>query len=451
MELPLPTMESLGRYPLTVILSFLSETEGTCLLITKKRYAFSFLPMFRVKNDGFDGLKIKGISKRRHRFVVCPAQDPSVLLDRLNTRKLFQRRTRATRTRLTTSELAREEWNQQPRHFPAQLQCLRFLDKSTNVQFAEMIGTLLVSYPRSGNTLMRTLLEKVTGVVTGSDTRPDRFLSLELAERHNLVGEGVSHSSLVAFVKTHWPERTGNRVFQGKRAILLVRNPYDAIDSYWNLNATKSHTQTVTDSVYARFQTKLERLARNEIGVWLQFQDFWLRQAGIPVLLVRFEDLVRNPAEQLARTIRFASGVSELSPFWKDRINYVVNGSESIERMGSYQPRSNVGSGFGKSIRKGRYSDDIIDYMHSAAQQIPCTDYLTLLGYSVKEHHFPSDESLERFRHVSLQVTPVKKRDYLLVNQGIPIRPETCEFGRLLTQWRHSVTDHDANPLPTIQ
>jgi hypothetical protein len=38
--------------------------------------------------------------------------------------------------------------------------------------------TLLSSYPRSGNTLMRTLLERITSTVTGSDTRPDRSLSI---------------------------------------------------------------------------------------------------------------------------------------------------------------------------------------------------------------------------------------------------------------------------------
>lgn len=37
---------------------------------------------------------------------------------------------------------------------------------------------LLSSYPRSGNTLMRTLLERITSTVTGSDTRPDRTLSI---------------------------------------------------------------------------------------------------------------------------------------------------------------------------------------------------------------------------------------------------------------------------------
>lgn len=46
----------------------------------------------------------------------------------------------------------------------------------------------LVSYPRSGNSLMRGLLEKVTGIYTGCDTRPDRSLSQEL-QNYGMKGE----------------------------------------------------------------------------------------------------------------------------------------------------------------------------------------------------------------------------------------------------------------------
>lgn len=56
------------------------------------------------------------------------------------------------------------------------------VDKTNNWQpHNTMFGhtvTLLSSYPRSGNTLMRTLLERITSTVTGSDTRPDRSLSI---------------------------------------------------------------------------------------------------------------------------------------------------------------------------------------------------------------------------------------------------------------------------------
>jgi len=48
-----------------------------------------------------------------------------------------------------------------------------------------------------------SLLEKVSGVVTGSDTRPDRTLSKALSHQYNLVGEGVTSKSMVDIVKTH--------------------------------------------------------------------------------------------------------------------------------------------------------------------------------------------------------------------------------------------------------
>lgn len=47
----------------------------------------------------------------------------------------------------------------------------------------------------------------------------------------------------VQVVKTHYPERTGLRPFEGDKAILLVRNPFDAVDSYFNMALTNTHDQ----------------------------------------------------------------------------------------------------------------------------------------------------------------------------------------------------------------
>lgn len=55
-------------------------------------------------------------------------------------------------------------------------------------------------------------------------------------------GEGVVDGR-VAVVKTHFPERVGFRKFEGKRAVLLVRNPFDAFNSYFNFALTNTHTQ----------------------------------------------------------------------------------------------------------------------------------------------------------------------------------------------------------------
>jgi hypothetical protein len=154
------------------------------------------------------------------------------------------------------------------RTWPAHLELLRFLNddyetieqKEPQQQHIERpitttttIGnnwfkniTLLASYPRSGNTLLRTLLERTTCIVTGSDTRPDRTLSISLAIEYDLVGEGIVNGSSIGaqqhqqqrggggaaqggvhIVKTHFPERKGWTPVTGHRVLLLVRNPYD--------------------------------------------------------------------------------------------------------------------------------------------------------------------------------------------------------------------------------
>jgi hypothetical protein len=465
-------MESLGRYPLSAVLSFLTETEGTCLLITKKRYAVSILPLFRLKqSNSFDGLNIQNAKavkhRNRHRFQVIPVQDPTVLLARLNTRRLGQRKKRPT-AGLTTTSLATREWAQdqqtQTYQYPPELELLRFWDRlsdSDNELRQQLAGSVLVSYPRSGNSLLRTLLERTTGVVTGSDTRPDRALSKELAEIHNLVGEGVTGNTAVAFVKSHWPERTGNTAqLTAKRTILLVRNPFDAIDSYWNMNATKTHTHTVTDAVYERFHDKFEALVKKEIDIWLRFHEYWLHeQRQIPVLVVRFEDLIQDANQELVRIFKFAFGQepeSELPDFWRQRIEHVTG--NPIDKLGSYRPRgaSKGVDSIGKSLLKGRYSDELLQALHAVASSRP-ENLLESFGYDIFAQGFPNnfkegtEPPVDRAATTTTPDTSTKAEAATVqMNAGASVRPPHCPFGRALQTWRHSVTNKDAEPLPTV-
>jgi len=542
-------METLGLYPLSVILSFSSESDGgVSLLLTHRRFARQVLPLFRLPpNYHADDLvvllgppsqqqqhrKQRKRQQHRHRFVVAPVQDPVFLLERLNTRRLAQRRRRgrnnsiliqpaAAAAGLSTKELAQKEWNEQTHcrnsnnnsnttttTIPPELELLRFLDHPTakdniDAHCQDLIQagvTLLVSYPRSGNTLVRTLLERTTGIVTGSDTRPDRSLSRQLAEQHGLVGEGIVVGC--PFVKTHWPERPGNRPFAGQRAVLLVRNPYDAMDSYWNMNATKSHTQTLQPSVYQQYREQWHGLVRNEIHVWMRFLDYWIRDCPVPVLLVRFEDLIRDPARQLTRILEFAllhhqqQQQQPLDDFWKQRIAYVTgtaNNATTItttttESLGSYRPRtaSQGSASIGKSLRKGHYTAELLDYIHTAAAAHPYTNYLRAFGYDMLATAAASGEQQEGFptnfnqtasstattvpevattlstqmNHALLQSTsPVvrvntnnssnaAKNGQQPPSSSPEVRPSNCPYGRLLYKWRHSVTDTDAVPLPT--
>jgi hypothetical protein len=95
---------------------------------------------------------------------------------------------------------------------------------------------LLASYPRSGNTLIRSYLEKITGLITGSDHNKDLKLNRDLFEL-GMAGEGVIDDS-VWVVKTHFPERVGHAPVRINKCILLVRSPIDSIWSFFNMMAT---------------------------------------------------------------------------------------------------------------------------------------------------------------------------------------------------------------------
>ena len=106
----------------------------------------------------------------------------------------------------------------------------------------------MASYPRSGNTLLRAYLEKIMGLATGSDGDITRKLIKQLMDK-GFVGEGLA-GKRVQIVKTHFPERFGPNQFHTDRAILLVRNPLDAISSLFNMLITSSHNYSISDEDY---------------------------------------------------------------------------------------------------------------------------------------------------------------------------------------------------------
>lgn len=106
---------------------------------------------------------------------------------------------------------------------------------------------LLVSYPRSGNSMLRQRLENLTNIVTGSDSRPLQTLSKSLL-RCGYLGEGITDSS-VWIVKSHFPERLGFIQFKVARIILLVRNPFDALTSYFHMGMTDTHDKNLSNEV----------------------------------------------------------------------------------------------------------------------------------------------------------------------------------------------------------
>ena len=91
----------------------------------------------------------------------------------------------------------------------------------------------LASYPGSGNTWGRLLLEELTGIYTGSTYCDDKLFY------SGMFGEGVQDESIIA-IKTHKPLKFINPD-QGDFVVFLVRNPYHAILSRLSYIKTNSH------------------------------------------------------------------------------------------------------------------------------------------------------------------------------------------------------------------
>jgi len=384
---PIQTHLDSSRFALSTILSFLNECDGTSALITNKTWSRTVLPIYCIplhlllkqeadENKGNGSKHNAGCSKnclhqKRHKFIVVPVQDPIVLLDRLNTIRLAKRRMiQIIRKQeedhccypkcMTTAEIAWYEWNlfyEPPEEYeassppppssaskwPVTLELLRYrkptIPPTLNLQAPprpELLPgiTLLASYPRSGNTLLRNLLERTLNIVTGSDTRPDRTLSKALAHQHNLVGEGIVCPSITPVVKTHFPERKGYKAYNASRVIVLVRNPYDAMDSYWNMCCTNTHTESVVEDVYERYTEKFRGLARSEIRTWMDFLRYWVidddrERNRLPTLIVRYEDLILQPKivmEEVMKFLLYGDTPDErfLNPFWRRRVHHCL-------------------------------------------------------------------------------------------------------------------------------
>ncbi len=455
-DCPPLTISHLERHPLSAIASFLTEVEGTSFFLTRKVWTRTLLPVFRVPDHKIkllfgDHRTVPGKKKNRHRFVVVPVQDATTRLSRLNTR-------RWKKQKLKCSGMSTEQYAISGRDlgYPPILRLWRTSDSPFKSG-----TTVLASYPRSGNTLLRSLLESITGYVTGSDTRPDRTLSLALAERHDLIGEGLILPTQTAIVKTHWPERIGYRGFLAQRAILLVRNPFDAIDSYWNLNLTNTHTEKVTDEVYQQHEAFFQKLVLNEIKVWIAFIEFWSLQPG-PLLWVRYEDLIQHTQEELLRILIFATCKDE--NHWLARVQFVLQREGHGYRSLPSRPESTDDIGtpnysekdkalpFGRSLK--RYSLELLHQMHDLDEH----GWLEKFGYHLFLQSFPHNVSCEK--HITFPGTDHFESENrndtqatLSINKptDIELRSPHCLFGRNMREWRRKYTNDDTQPFPTTR
>ena len=160
----------------------------------------------------------------------------------------------------------------------------------------------LVSYPGSGNTWLRYLIEAATGVFTGSIYN-DKVI---LASGH--LGEGVDYRDGTTILQKTHHIKTGDtskrlqhiEIFEG-RAVLVVRNPYKAIISSWNYAKTHSHTESA-DTNNQEFLI----FAEKQIYAWLQLISDWVENST-ELHCLFYENLKKDPLEEMRKLLRHLS------------------------------------------------------------------------------------------------------------------------------------------------
>lgn len=153
----------------------------------------------------------------------------------------------------------------------------------------------LASYPGSGNTWLRHLMEHSTGIYTGSVYVDKKLMS------GGFHGEGTDFmKKTVLGVKMHRCSRKELHVFES--VILLVRNPYNAMVSEWHRYHTSYHKGTVDLNT---FRTKeWEEFVEEESSHWERMMRNCLKDRQRK-LVIFYENLQNNLQVELVRIHRF--------------------------------------------------------------------------------------------------------------------------------------------------
>lgn len=246
----------------------------------------------------------------------------------------------------------------------------------------------LASYPKSGNTWMRMLLANyyreddqphdinlpgVTNGIASSRMRFDELLGLdstimtddEIAQLQPRVFEVLLQFNAEAqWMKVHdaqarqpdggWllpPHVSGS-------AIYLIRNPLDVAvsrafhDGHGDMDRAVTMLCRPGAWVAGGSNTQL----RQVMGDWSQHVASWVDQDAIPVMVVRYEDMLADTAHELARVIAFARPEETLDP---DRVVQAVANAafDKLQAAEAEQGFRESGSRQSRFFRSGTTGD----------------------------------------------------------------------------------------------
>ena len=246
---------------------------------------------------------------------------------------------------------------------------LRFLDgeknKSQKVAFC--------SFPRSGNTFLRKYLELMTGIYTGADNPLHVNVVLQC---QGMAGEEIVDDT-VWIAKTHTPWiMPDSPPFPCNKIIVIVRNPLDTNLSWLHLVAMNNHATKSPFDYETTYPVYFDWWVKDCVTYINNWMLTMMREAKfrkVPILFIRFEDLVKDPTPWLYSTMKFLLGKADLTNTNAERRikEVLAMGAEATQ---AYALKSSTKM---KNANVHRYTQEQIAWVTET-----CKEWLHFFGYA---------------------------------------------------------------------
>ena len=217
----------------------------------------------------------------------------------------------------------------------------------------------LASYPKSGNTLVRSML---TSLIYSEDGNfnfnllkkigqypqkkhfkglTDKFDNLfELSKFWTISQDKLNADKKLRFLKTHHLRcGIGNYTFTNSKntigTIYIVRDPRDVIISF-----AQHHSLSIEEAKYTMFRNDAYEFPEREknpdlalrtlLGSWSDHYNSWTKN-NKNLLFIKYENLIKNKKSELSRIIKFVNNYIKI-PISETKINNCIN-STAFESM----------------------------------------------------------------------------------------------------------------------
>ena len=196
----------------------------------------------------------------------------------------------------------------------------------------------LASYPKSGNTWVRSFLchylyanngnfkfELLNNIKKFPDINIIKNLKInfedinELVENWSIMQDYINLNNKLNFLKTHNALCTvnGNSFTNSSNtlaSIYVVRDPRDVLvsfSSHFNLDQNKT-LEIMKSNEFWETENKLNNFRSSLFGSWKTNYKSWVSNKTLETLVVRYEDLITEPFKSFSKIIKFLEKIAKI-------------------------------------------------------------------------------------------------------------------------------------------